>query len=73
MDLIDVPGHERFVHTMIAGATGVGAVLLVVAANERVRPQTREHVALTELLGVKKGLVVVTKSDLVPDPDERER
>jgi selenocysteine-specific elongation factor len=73
IDLIDVPGHERFVHTMIAGATGIEAVLLVIAADERVMPQTREHVALTELLGVRKGLVVVTKADLVTDADERAR
>ncbi len=72
IDLIDVPGHERFVHTMIAGATGIEAVLLVIAANERVMPQTREHVALAELLGVRQGLVVVTKSDLVSDPVERD-
>ena len=71
IDLIDVPGHERFVHTMIAGATGIAAVLLVIAADEIVMPQTREHVALTELLGVQKGLVVLTKSDLMSDPDER--
>ncbi|MBV9850051.1 MAG: selenocysteine-specific translation elongation factor [Armatimonadetes bacterium] len=71
VDMIDVPGHERFVHTMIAGATGMEAVLLVVSANESVMPQTREHVALTELLGVQKGLVVITKGDLAPDTDER--
>ena len=68
IDFIDVPGHERFIHTMIAGATGIDAVLLVVSANEVVKPQTVEHVALTELLGVRRGLVVVTKSDLAPDP-----
>jgi selenocysteine-specific elongation factor len=71
IDLIDVPGHERFVHTMIAGATGIEAVLLVIAANELVMPQTREHLALTELLGVRKGIVVMTKSDLVPSGQER--
>ena len=71
VDLIDVPGHEKFVKTMIAGATGIDAALLVVAANERVKPQTVEHVALMGLLGVKRGLVVVSKSDLVPDEDER--
>ena len=71
VDLIDVPGHERFVKTMIAGATGINAALLVVAANERVKPQTVEHVALMGLLGVKRGLVVVSKSDLMPDEDER--
>lgn len=71
VDLIDVPGHEKFVKTMIAGATGIDAALLVVAANERVKPQTVEHVALMGLLGVKQGLVVVSKSDLVTDEDER--
>ena len=71
VDLIDVPGHEKFVKTMIAGATGIDAALLVVAANERVKPQTVEHVALMGLLGVRRGLVVVSKSDLVPDEDER--
>ncbi len=71
VDLIDVPGHERFVKTMIAGATGIDAALLVVAANERVKPQTVEHVALMGLLGVERGLVVVSKCDLVPDEDER--
>ena len=71
VDLIDVPGHERFVKTMIAGATGIDAALLVVAANERVKPQTVEHVALMGLLGVKRGMVVVSKSDLAPDEDER--
>jgi selenocysteine-specific elongation factor len=64
IDIIDVPGHERFVHTMIAGATGI-------AANERIMPQTREHVDLTGLLGVRQGLVVFTKSDLVPEAGER--
>ena len=72
VDFIDVPGHERFVHTMIAGATGIEAVLLVVSANEVIMPQTREHVALTGLLGVEKGLVVITKGDLMPDTDGRE-
>ena len=71
VDLIDVPGHEKFIKTMIAGATGIDAALLVVAANERVKPQTVEHVALMGLLGVKQGLVVVSKSDLMPDEDER--
>ena len=73
IDLIDVPGHEKFVKTMIAGATGMDAALLVVAANERIKPQTVEHVALMGLLGVKRGLVAVTKSDLVPEADERGR
>lgn len=62
--LIDVPGHERFVHTMVAGASGVDAALLVVAADDSVMPQTREHLALLKLLGVERGVVAVTKRDL---------
>jgi selenocysteine-specific elongation factor len=62
--LIDVPGHERFIHTMVAGASGVDAALLVVAADDSVMPQTREHLALLELLGVERGVVAVTKCDL---------
>lgn len=73
VDLIDVPGHERFVRTMIAGATGLDAALLVVSANERVKPQTAEHVALLGLLGVRRGLVVIGKGDLVTEPEERVR
>ena len=66
--LIDVPGHERFVHHMIAGATGVDLVVLVIAADEGVMPQTREHISICELLGMRRGIVVLTKTDLV-DPD----
>ncbi len=73
IDLVDVPGHEKFVHTMIAGATGIDAVLLVIGANERIQPQTEEHIALTQLLGVRKGIVVITKSDLVPSEQDRAR
>ncbi|MBJ19070.1 MAG: selenocysteine-specific translation elongation factor [bacterium] len=65
--LIDVPGHERFVRTMVAGASGLDLVMLVVAADEGVMPQTREHLAICELLGVDRGLVVLTKSDLVDE------
>ena len=65
--VVDVPGHERLVRTMIAGATGIDIVLLVVAADEGVMPQTREHVAICELLGVERGLVALTKSDLVDE------
>ena len=65
LDLIDVPGHEDFIRTMISGATGIDGVLLVVAANEGVMPQTREHFDIAQLLGVDRGLVVLTKSDLV--------
>lgn len=64
---IDVPGHERFVHTMLAGASGVDLALLVVAADDSVMPQTREHLALLELLGVPRGVIAITKCDLVDD------
>ena len=63
--IIDVPGHERFVRNMLAGASGIDVVLLVVAADEGVMPQTREHLAILELLGVQAGIVVITKADLV--------
>lgn len=65
LSLIDVPGHERFVRTMVAGATGIDLFLLVIDASEGVRPQTLEHVAILRLLGVEAGVVAVTKSDLV--------
>ena len=65
--LVDVPGHERFVHHMIAGASGVDLVLMIIAADEGVMPQTREHLAICTLLGVRRGLVVLTKADLVDD------
>lgn len=68
---VDVPGHEKLVRTMIAGATGLDAVILVVAANEGVMPQTREHLAILSLLGVARGFVVLTKCDLV-DEETRE-
>lgn len=62
---IDVPGHERFVKNMLAGVTGIDAVLLVIAADESIKPQTREHFDICRLLGVRRGLVAITKSDLV--------
>jgi selenocysteine-specific elongation factor len=65
--LIDVPGHERFIHTMVAGASGVDAALLVVAADDSVMPQTREHLSVLELLGVQHGVVAITKCDLADD------
>lgn len=65
--LIDVPGHERFIHNMVAGASGVDAALLVVAADDSVMPQTREHVALLELLGVRRGVIAISKCDLADD------
>ena len=63
--LIDVPGHDRFVHNMVSGAVGVQAGMLVVAADDSVMPQTREHLAILDLLGVAGAVVVITKSDLV--------
>jgi selenocysteine-specific elongation factor len=69
LGIVDVPGHERFVKHMVAGATGIDLVALVIAADEGVMPQTREHMEICELLRVKKGLVVLTKIDLVDDPD----
>jgi len=62
---VDVPGHERFVHTMVAGASGIDFALLAVAADDGVKPQTLEHLAIVDLLGVKRGLVALTKADLV--------
>jgi selenocysteine-specific elongation factor len=69
LGIVDVPGHERFVKHMVAGATGMDLVALVIAADEGVMPQTREHMEICQLLRVKKGLVVLTKTDLVDDPD----
>ena len=65
LGFIDVPGHERLVHTMVAGACGIDFALLVVAADDGVMPQTREHVAILELLGVAQGAVALTKIDRV--------
>ena len=65
---VDVPGHERFVKNMLAGAHGIDVVALVIAADEGVMPQTREHFDICRLLGVERGLVVITKTDLV-EPD----
>jgi selenocysteine-specific elongation factor len=65
--VVDVPGHERFVKSMVAGATGIDVVMLVIAADEGVMPQTREHLDICDLLGVRRGLIVLTKRDLVDD------
>ena len=62
---VDVPGHERFVSNMLAGAAGLDLVLLVIAADESIKPQTREHFDICRLLGVQRGVVALTKSDLV--------
>ncbi len=66
ISFIDVPGHERFIRTMLAGVSGIDAALLVVAADDGVMPQTREHLQILDLLDVRRGAVVVTKTDLVP-------
>ena len=65
LSLVDVPGHERFVRTMVAGATGIDLFLLVIDAAEGARPQTHEHLAILRLLGVEQGVVAVTKADAV--------
>ena len=65
--IVDVPGHERFVNNMLAGVGGIDLALLVVAADESVMPQTREHLAILDLLRVERGLVAITKRDLVDD------
>ena len=67
VSIVDVPGHERFIHNMLAGVGGIDIALLVVAADEGVMPQTREHVAILDLLGVSSGVVALTKRDLVDD------
>jgi len=65
--IVDMPGHERFIRHMLAGAFGIDIVLLTIAADEGVMPQTREHMDIIELLGVNKGIVVITKKDLVDE------
>ena len=70
--VIDVPGHEKFIRTMVSGATGINAVMLVVDINEGVKPQTIEHLNIATLLGVKNGIIAVTKCDTTEDADLRE-
>src|SRR5580700_6887696 len=65
LGLVDVPGHERFVRNMLAGVGGIDLVLLIVAADESIKPQTREHLDILQLLGVQRGITVLTKSDAV--------
>jgi selenocysteine-specific elongation factor len=67
LGIVDVPGHEKFVKNMVAGATGIDIVAMVIAADEGVMPQTREHMEICTLLGVKHGLVVLTKIDMVDE------
>jgi selenocysteine-specific elongation factor len=72
LGFIDVPGHERLVHNMLAGVTGIDCALLVVAADDGPMPQTREHLAILDILGVSRGLVALTKIDRVPEARVRE-
>ncbi len=67
LGIVDVPGHERFVKNMLAGATGIDMVLLVVAADDGLMPQTLEHLAIIDLLGISRGVVAITKCDLAED------
>src|ERR687884_2365501 len=67
LGIVDVPGHERFIRNMLAGATGIDLALLVVAADDSVMPQTREHLEILRLLGLRHGLTVLTKCDLVDE------
>ena len=71
LSFVDVPGHERFVKNMLAGAGGIDLVMLVVAADESVMPQTREHFDICRLLDLRAGLIVLTKCDIA-DPDMQE-
>ena len=73
LGFVDVPGHERFVHNMLAGATGIDAALLVVSAAEGIKPQTVEHLQIVDLLGLDRGIVALTKSDLADDDQILER
>src|SRR5436305_5695600 len=65
VSIVDVPGHERFIHNMLAGVGGIDIALLVVAADEGIMPQTREHLAILALLGIESGADAITKVDLV--------
>src|SRR5437016_7617640 len=67
VSIVDVPGHEGFIKNMLAGVGGIDVALLVVAADEGVMPQTREHLAILDLLGIESGVVAITKRDLVDD------
>ena len=73
LGFVDVPGHERFVHNMLAGATGIDAALLIVSAAEGIKPQTVENLQIMDLLGLDRGVVALTKADLVDDDQLLER
>ena len=65
--VIDVPGHEKFIKNMIAGSVGIDIVLLVIACDDSIKPQTREHIDILSFLNIDKGIIVLTKRDLVDD------
>src|ERR1700704_5581530 len=67
LGIVDVPGHERFIKNMLAGATGIDLVVLIVAADDSVMPQTREHLEILRLLGLRHGVIALTKCDLVDE------
>src|SRR5438094_10283487 len=67
LGIVDVPGHERFIKNMLAGATGIDLAILVIAADDSVMPQTREHLEILRLLGLRHGLIAMTKCDLVDE------
>ncbi|NQU30812.1 MAG: GTP-binding protein, partial [Anaerolineae bacterium] len=67
--IVDVPGHRDFIGNMLAGIGGIDAVILVIAADEGVMPQTREHLAILDLLQIPMGMIALTKTDLIPDPE----
>src|SRR5215470_13345599 len=71
LGFIDVPGHEGFVRNMLAGVCGIDFALLVIAADDGLMPQTREHLAIIDLLGIRRGVIALTKTDLAPE-DARE-
>jgi selenocysteine-specific elongation factor len=68
LGFVDVPGHEKFIHNMLAGATGIDFVILVVAADDGIKPQTLEHLAIVDLLGIERGIIALTKVDLASPP-----
>lgn len=69
LGIVDVPGHRDFIENMLAGVSGIDAALLVIAADEGIMPQTREHLAILDLLGISTGIIVLSKIDLIDDPD----
>src|SRR5689334_3902309 len=67
LGIVDVPGHERFIKNMLAGATGIDLAVLIVAADDSIMPQTREHLEILQLLGLRHGIIALTKCDLVDE------